>query len=177
MHTWDTNHSEESLTLERNEGVTYFGQIFFSKAMNDQNKEEGVSLAVIARLFKSLSFKNDNTRITKKTLELSSEYIRLFIHEALLRSNEARIAEVPMRQVDGIDNLEKDNDERNDEDENSDSLSKMEDSDNELSSEEGEMTNFNSQNKTAVNPAAEMGNDALDLRHLAKVGGILILDF
>lgn len=149
----------------------------FRAAMDGQEKEEGVPLAVIARLFKSLSFKNENTRITKKTLELSSEYIRLFIHEALLRSNEARIGEVPMRQVDGIDNLEKENDEGDDEDDNSDSHSKLEDSDNELSSEEGEMTNFNSQNKTAVNPAAEMGNDTLDLRHLAKVGGILILDF
>ncbi|VEU23949.1 DEKNAAC105116 [Brettanomyces naardenensis] len=48
----------------------------------------------IARLFHTVSFPDpDNTRITKKTLELVSEYIRLFMDEAIVRADEYRVEE------------------------------------------------------------------------------------
>ncbi|ODV82748.1 hypothetical protein CANARDRAFT_204564 [[Candida] arabinofermentans NRRL YB-2248] len=47
----------------------------------------------IARLFKTVSFSSPDTKITTKTLQLVTEYIRLFTSEAILRANEQRIQE------------------------------------------------------------------------------------
>ena len=55
--------------------------------------EQEIPLKTIARIFKELSFKSSNTRITLSTLELSSEYIKLFINEAIIRANEERLDE------------------------------------------------------------------------------------
>ena len=67
---------------------------------------QSIPVTTIARLFKELSFKDPQTRITLSTLELSSEYIKLFINEAIIRANEERIDEGDtLVQIDGIDNV------------------------------------------------------------------------
>ncbi|GME93998.1 unnamed protein product [Ambrosiozyma monospora] len=70
-------------------------------ADNDNNfsieeEEEDVRLdpVLISRIFSTISYETPKeTRITKKTLQLVSEYIRLYATEAILRSNEARLEE------------------------------------------------------------------------------------
>lgn len=54
--------------------------------------EPRIDTVTIARLFHSVAFP-DQTRITKKTLQLVSEYTRLFTEEAIVRANDYRVEE------------------------------------------------------------------------------------
>ncbi|GME74777.1 unnamed protein product [Ambrosiozyma monospora] len=66
------------------------------KDISLEQEAEDVRLdpVLIARIFSTISLETpQETRITKKTLELVSEYIRLYATEAILRSNEARLEE------------------------------------------------------------------------------------
>lgn len=53
-----------------------------------------LEVATVSRIFRDLSFQNSDTKITEKTLKLSSEYIHLFINEAIVRSKEERLNEM-----------------------------------------------------------------------------------
>lgn len=53
-----------------------------------------IPLDTLSRLFHLAVFEHDDTRLSHRTLELSSEYLRMFIREAVLRANETRIARV-----------------------------------------------------------------------------------
>jgi hypothetical protein len=54
-------------------------------------EETKIPLTTLKRLFQTAVFEHDDTRITEQALELSSEYLRMFIREAVLRANEARV--------------------------------------------------------------------------------------
>ena len=135
--------------------------------------EQEIPLKTIARIFKELSFKSSNTRITLSTLELSSEYIKLFINEAIIRANEERLDEGDsLVKIDGIDNvtqypnIEEDQEEVNVED--------IEDFDEDDYYDE--ITNSQRQLKKLENNTTG-GNNRLDSRHLQKIAGVLPLDF
>ncbi|EER30432.1 predicted protein [Candida tropicalis MYA-3404] len=135
--------------------------------------EQEIPLKTIARIFKELSFKSSNTRITLSTLELSSEYIKLFINEAIIRANEERLDEGDsLVKIDGIDNvtqypnIEEDQEEVNVED--------IEDFDEDDYYDE--ITNSQRQLKKLENNTTG-GNNRLDSRHLQKIAGVLTLDF
>ena len=155
------------------------------KGPNSTNKDSAaeIPIATIARLFQTSAFKNEKTRITQKTLQLSSEYIKLFINEALIRSNEERLAEGDsLTKVDGIDNLNKTREMEQGDIEarvadntmNDDSESENEDEDED---DMEDPTQTGTQNQTAYNSDVDLGNDTLDAKHLSKVAGILVLDF
>lgn len=120
---------------------------------------------VLARLFHEAAFKDKSTRITAKSMKLSQEYVRLFVQEAILRSNEERLREGnSLTTVDGIDNVDKD------------VIDDDEDPEKELEDTtifESEENNFETQRP----PQDEPENDTLDSRHLAKIAGVLVLDF
>ncbi|CEP23340.1 unnamed protein product [Cyberlindnera jadinii] len=54
--------------------------------------ETTIPLNTLSRLFHVAVFEHDDTRITQQTLEMSAEYLRMFIREAVLRANETRIS-------------------------------------------------------------------------------------
>lgn len=127
--------------------------------MTKDSKGTVVPTATIARIFNEVSFKNEETRITLSTLELASEYIRLFINEAVIRSNEERLLEGDsLNKVDGIDNVQGGTADDFD-DENTDGIDPPVDE------------------HTQINTNVNLSNDTLDSRHLEKVAGILVLDF
>lgn len=131
--------------------------------------ESNLLTATIARLFKNVAFQNESTKISTKSLDLVSEYIRLFTQEAILRSNEERLAEEPLGRVDGIDNTST---QREFERHHEGVESKVADTQNE---EDIEVPTQISNN--AFNTTVELGNDVVDTRHLARVAGVLVLDF
>ena len=55
------------------------------------NEEETrIPLNTLARIFETAAFEHKETKITEQALELSSEYLRMFVREAILRANEDR---------------------------------------------------------------------------------------
>ena len=119
---------------------------------------------VLARIFHEVAFKDENTRITAKAMKLSQEYIRLFVQEAIMRSNEERLLEGnSLTTVDGIDNVDKPMDDEEDPEK------ELEDT----AIYDGDDTN----NFTTQRPPTDTENDTLDSRHLAKIAGVLVLDF
>lgn len=126
-----------------------------------------VNLKTISRLFHGVAFKNEETRISENTLQMSAQYIRLFINEAIMRSNEVRIAEgQEINQVDGIDNVENArNIEREDPEEELPDMTLNEDD---------IPSNPNTQ---FGNEDTHLDNNTLDARHLSKTAGVLLLDF
>lgn len=125
-------------------------------------------LETVVRIFRELSFKNDDTKITQKTLELSSAYIQLFVKEAIVRANEERIAEGDsLHKVDGIDNIY----------DGSTSNRTEEDVEQTEHFDPDDISEQDTQTRMAYDSDLPLDNDTLDSRHLAKVAGILILDF
>lgn len=62
--------------------------------MPTDKDETKVDAATIAKLFHETAFtKPDDTRITQKTLDMVSEYTKLFTDEAIVRANEDRLQE------------------------------------------------------------------------------------
>lgn len=117
---------------------------------------------LVARVFHDVSFQKPNTRITASTVALSSEYMRLFIREAVIRANDVRLLEEPPTVVDGIDNVVpaeqaplQSYDQFGD--------TSLEDDEPELQPEEDQP------------PPSNAGT--LDTRHLSAVTGVLVLDF
>lgn len=55
---------------------------------------EEIPITTIARVFETAVFDSEDTKITKGTLQLSSEYLKMFIREAILRANEDREAKI-----------------------------------------------------------------------------------
>lgn len=123
-----------------------------------------VSAATVARVFHELSFKNESTRIAASTVALSSEYIRLFVQEAILRSNAHRLAENSPTAIDGIDNVESQAIADDDNDQFRDTSMDEEIEERGL----GVSTQL---------PPTVTANDTLDSRHLAEVAGMLVMDF
>lgn len=151
-----------------------------NKDPNNTNKDSAaIPIATIARLFQTSAFKNEKTRITQKTLQLSSEYIKLFINEALIRSNEERLAEGDsLTKVDGIDNLNKTREMEQGDIEARVADNTMNDgSEPDDDDDMDDPTQTGTQNQTAYNSDVDLGNDTLDAKHLSKVAGILVLDF
>lgn len=133
---------------------------------------QAIPTKTIARLFREVSFVDDKTRISTRTIELAAEYLRLFAREAILRSNEERAAEAELAVVDGIDNLERKRQlEASAAVEAEVDALLQDDFDDDPPMED-------TQHGTAFN-AAPAAPDAttLDVRHLEKVAGILLLDF
>ncbi|EGW33714.1 uncharacterized protein SPAPADRAFT_59080 [Spathaspora passalidarum NRRL Y-27907] len=132
-----------------------------------------IPVATIARIFRELSFKNDSTRITMDTLELSSEYIKLFINEAIIRSNQERLDEGDsLTKVDGIDNVNQTQPASKDED---DQFGDDDDVDVDFDDDDIPEDAFTN---TFNNPSTNANtNDSLHSRHLDKVAGVLVLDF
>lgn len=146
---------------------------------NTTNDSASIPISTIARLFQTAAFKSEKTRITQNTLQLSSEYIKLFINEALIRSNEERLAEGDsLTKVDGIDNLNKPREMELGDIEARVADNTMNDgSDPDDDDYMDDPTQFGSQNQTAYNSDVDLGSDTLDAKHLSKVAGILVLDF
>lgn len=117
---------------------------------------------LVARIFHDVAFQKPNTRITASTVGLSTEYMRLFIREAIVRANEVRLQEEPPTEVDGIDNvaLEKE-------------LLQNYDQFGDTSLEEEEDVEVPEPEE--VPPTST--NGVLDTRHLSAVAGVLVLDF
>lgn len=135
------------------------------QAYQEVNSDILVNLKTISRLFHGVAFKNEDTRISEKTLQLSGQYIRLFINEAIMRANEQRISEgLSLNRVDGIDNIQQ-HGEREDPEEELPDVTLNED---DIAS---------NPNTQFVSGEEEVGNDTLDARHLSKVAGVLLLDF
>lgn len=132
--------------------------------MSDE-EQEAIPLLTIARAFAEVSFKNPDSRITANTLKLSAEYIKLFINEAVLRSNEERINEGnSLNKVDGIDDVGID-----------DAAVDAEVSlDEDLDEDDIEIPAPATQYRPREE---EVGNNVIDTRHLSKVAGVLVLDF
>ncbi|ODV79588.1 uncharacterized protein CANTADRAFT_5320 [Suhomyces tanzawaensis NRRL Y-17324] len=131
--------------------------------------ETTIPIETIGRLFKEVAFKNADTQITRSTLELASEYIKLFVNEAVLRSNEERVLEGDsLTKVDGIDNVEF---KQTQPGETQDALEE-EVFDDDIDPEINEPS---TQDQLGANN--EYTNDTLDSRHLEKIAGILVLDF
>lgn len=115
----------------------------------------------VARVFQDVAFRRPNTRISAKAVALSTEYLRLFVEEAVLRANEQRKAEEPPTQIDGIDNV-------------ADAAEDAEaDPFNTSMDEEPEQRGLG----VSTQVPAEVSNDTLDTRQLAAVAGLLVLDF
>lgn len=122
-----------------------------------------LSPTTVARAFHETAFKKPNTRITDTAMALSTEYLRLFINEAVLRANEERAKEAPVTEIDGIDNIAS----LGPEDENE--LDQFDDaSDNELESRGLAI---------ATQASVSSSSDILDVRHLSNVAGLLVMDF
>lgn len=139
---------------------------------------EQIPVSTIARLFREVAFQDDKTRISTKTLQLSAEYIRLFTREAILRSNEERLAEDSLNEVDGIDNVEN---QRNIEEKHDGIEARVEDvipgsDDLDIDIDEDAILDT-TQLGNAFNLNQVLDNDLLDTRHLGKVAGVLVLDF
>ncbi|KAG7663774.1 uncharacterized protein J8A68_002634 [[Candida] subhashii] len=147
-----------------------------------------IPLATIARIFKELSFKDPTTTITISTLDLSSEYIKLFINEAILRSNEERIKQ----NNGGLENVVMDDD-HNEMNTSSTQYPTMDELDveevdasddeedeyilNDESNTQKQLKQVNQESRGRVSGNGGSGNDTLDSNHLAKIAGILLLDF
>ncbi|CAI5756226.1 unnamed protein product [Candida verbasci] len=145
-----------------------------------------IPIETIARIFKELSFKNKDTRITLNTLESSSEYIKLFINEAILRSNEIRIEEEednkPSILMDPQRSEQKSQFPKMETfDELNDDFPETEDGEEEEEEEEEEEINesvVEDQTQQDKNSSImKSKSDDLDSRHLNKIAGILVLDF
>lgn len=118
---------------------------------------------LLARIFHEVAFKDENTRITAKAMKLSQEYIRLFVQEAIIRSNDERVLEGnSLTTVDGIDNVDKPVDGEDDPDKEVEDTAVYEENSNYFATQK---------------PPEDPENDTLDSRHLAKVAGVLVLDF
>ncbi|RLV90563.1 hypothetical protein JA1_004465 [Spathaspora sp. JA1] len=140
--------------------------------MSNNQDPPSIPVATIAKIFRELSFKNDSTRITLNTLELSSEYIKLFINEAIIRSNQERIEEGDsLTKVDGIDNVTRTQENTTAATGNIDEFSDDEFEDEDIP-EDDAFTNTYNQPSTNT-----LTNDSLDSRHLNNVAGVLVLDF
>lgn len=57
--------------------------------MSETNPDD-IPITTISRLFQTVAFEHDDTRITKQTLQLTAEYLKMFVREAILRADEAR---------------------------------------------------------------------------------------
>ncbi|KAF5209451.1 putative NADH-ubiquinone oxidoreductase subunit [Clavispora lusitaniae] len=108
----------------------------------------------VARVFQEVAFKRSGTRMSAKSLALSTEYIRLFVEEAILRSNAQRLAEDSPTVIDGIDNIQEENEA------------------NESFEEENERGSG-----VSTQIPTDLASDTLDTRQLASVAGLLVLDF
>lgn len=144
---------------------------------DDEQRDAMIPISTIARIFKEVSFKDEKTRITQNTLHLSTEYIKLFINEAIIRSNEERIVEGnTLNTVDGIDNVVPDIEPTFD---NGPSEVTMIEQDDNMDSDEDpdDMGDGATQKQLAFRADVNLDNNTLDSRHLAKVAGLLVLDF
>lgn len=132
--------------------------------------QDNVFEDTIARILKEKSFKNPDTRITTKTVKLTTQYINLFINEAILRSNEERLAEGnSLTRVDGIDNVPEIPNTQNDDFAFSD--------DEDIDPDVDDMQESSTQRQLSGHLEEINTNDTLDSRHLSKVAGVLLMDF
>lgn len=117
---------------------------------------------LVARVFHDVAFQKPETRITASTVALSTEYTRLFISEAVERANDVRAKEVPPTAIDGINNVEAENEQP---------LQGYDQfGDTSMEEDEPEI-----QEEDKLPPAS--GTTTLDTRHLSAVAGVLVLDF
>ncbi|RCK66025.1 hypothetical protein Cantr_01690 [Candida viswanathii] len=153
-----------------------------------------IPIKTIARLFKELSFTTpESTRITLSTLELSSEYIKLFINEAIIRANEERVDEGDaLGKVDGIDYVTTQypdsqeitgtqGEKKEEEEEVGVELGEGDDDD-DVDVDDFDEDDYydeisNSQRQLAKLDNGSTANNRLDSRHLQKIAGVLVLDF
>lgn len=117
---------------------------------------------VIARIFHDVAFKNSETRITASTVALSTEYMNLFVREAITRANEVRLREVPPTAIDGIDNVEP----------NTEELLQNVDQFSDVTLEEEEADSQRREEQISTSSTS-----SLDTRHLSAIAGVLVLDF
>ena len=124
-----------------------------------------VPSTTIALIFYHVAFKHPDTRISAPAVMLTGEYIRLFVQEAVLRANELRLREtklIPAQK--SCSDAEMDN---------------LKASQN-LGEEEDLEEDFNEYRGLGV--ATQLENEppllnVLEARHLAAVGGLLLMDF
>ncbi|CDK29258.1 unnamed protein product [Kuraishia capsulata CBS 1993] len=118
---------------------------------------------LLARLFQTAAFEDDATRISSKTVECCTEYLRLFVKEAVIRSNEARIHE-ELETEDRFEikyqkNATRNNVRSHEDDQN------LDDSDVD-DGQEGAKTRRRT-----------VADATIDTRHLERNAGLLVLDF
>lgn len=130
-----------------------------------------IPAATIARVFQEVSFKDPQTLVSAPAIVLSSEYIRLFVREAVLRANEQRVAELETApKVEDEEMIPAEKTHNNEEKEN---IDRGIDDD-----EQGDEEDF-SNRELGVSIQLELPpvNDALETRHLAEISGLLLMDF
>lgn len=67
--------------------------------MSDEEQDITFSSVALARLFHTIAFEKEDTRITQKSLQLTTEYLKMFTREAILRANEVRLKEAGTRAI------------------------------------------------------------------------------
>lgn len=130
-------------------------------------EEDLVNLTTISRIFHEICFQNEDTRMTQKSLQLSAQYIRLFVNEAIIRSNDERKLEGDkMEKVDGIDNIEEMRQNEGEE---------VEEEVPDITIAEEE---FPTQMPTQYG-STDVSEDfsSIDTRHLSAIAGVFLLDF
>lgn len=134
--------------------------------------KEYVPGSTIARVFHELAFKKKTTEITQPTVILCGEYIRLFVQEAILRSNQQRLAELDEKRTQEDVKPESgpfEGSEVGEENEVADAEQEDDFDDKELGFRGlGVFT----QTELDVPPV-----DTLETRHLAAISGLLLMDF
>lgn len=83
---------------------TEFNLLLFTYSSLMTQQETKIPLDTIARIFETAVFEHTDTRITEQALELSSEYLKMFVREAILRANEDREnpKDVQLKNSDGL---------------------------------------------------------------------------
>lgn len=113
-----------------------------------EEPEPTFSTVAISRLFHTVLFSNEDTRISQKTVQLCGEYLRMFTREAILRANEVRVGEAAKRAGELDVKL----------------------------AEQGEDVD-EEREEVPRTVDEDLVQDVLDVRHLKEVAGLLILDF
>ena len=130
-----------------------------------------VSLGTVARVFQQQSFKNKETRISAVAVALSTEYIRLFVKEAILRANERRLEEANSEEMGNLPAQEAPTIARQFAD--AAELDKGESTDAEDSYQESRGSAISTQ----YAPHDTITDDILATRHLTEISGFLVMDF
>lgn len=140
--------------------------------ISNELAKEYVPGSTIARVFKEMAFKKETTEITEPTVILCGEYVRLFIQEAILRSNEQRLAELDEQMSQDVQKQESLREQNIDEETISEANDDFGDGEEDEEDMESRGLGVCTQIEVDLPPL-----DALETRHLTAISGLLLMDF